>query len=145
MLVTQEVRRVPLQPDQLVSATGIHEFAWSPDSKSIAYIGPAGGGFDIWTIAGTGGEPRRLTSTLRFKKQLHWSADGKWLAFITVQDNGNSDLRAASVDGQTILNLTDSAAEEDEVAWSPDSRQIAFTQRIGTQTSIMSVDLQSSA
>jgi len=145
MLVTQEVRRVPLRPDQLVSATGIHEFAWSPDSKSIAYIGPAGGGFDIWTIAGTGGQPRRLTSTLRFKKQLHWSADGKWLAFITVQDNGNSDLRAASVDGQTVLNLTDSAAEEDEVAWSPDSRQIAFTQRIGTQTSIMSMDLQSTA
>ncbi len=73
------------------------EFAWSPDSKSIAYVGPAGGGFDILTVAGTtGGQARRITSTLRFKRQPRWSADGKWIAFITVQDNGNSDLRAVS-------------------------------------------------
>ena len=42
-----------------------------------------------------------------------------------------------------MLTLTDSAAEEDELAWSPDSKQIAFTQRIGAQTSIMSVDARS--
>ena len=141
-LVTQEVRRFPLHPEQLVAATGITEFTWSPDSKTIAYIGPAGGGFDLFTVSTTGGQARRTTSTLRFKRQPRWSADGKWIAFITVQDNGNSDLRAVSPEGQTTLALTDTPAEEDELAWSPDSTQIAFTQRIGTQTSIMSVDVK---
>jgi dipeptidyl aminopeptidase/acylaminoacyl peptidase len=143
-LVTQEIRRIPLRPEQLVAATGIHDFAWSPDSKYLAYVGPAGGGFDIWIIGATGGEGRRITSTLRYKKHPRWSADGKWIAFITVQDNGNSDLRAVSVDGQTIKTLTESLAQEEEFAWSPDSKHIAFTQRVGPQTSIMSLELETS-
>jgi dipeptidyl aminopeptidase/acylaminoacyl peptidase len=143
-LVTQEVGRIPLRAEQLVAAAGIQEFSWSPDGKYLAYVGPAGGGFDIWTIGSTGGEPKRLTSTLRFKRQPRWSKDGKWIAFTTIQDNGNSDLRAVAVDGQSVLTLTDSLAQDEEFAWSPDSRQIAFTQRIGPQTSIMSVELEGS-
>lgn len=145
MLVTQETRRVPLRPEQLVSAMGIQEFAWAPDGKSIAYIGPAGVGFDIWTVATTGGQPRRLTTNQRLKKHPRWSPDGKWIAFISVQENGNSDLRAVSLDGQSTLPLTDTAAEEDELAWSPDSKHIAFTQRFGSQSGIMSVDVQSNS
>jgi dipeptidyl aminopeptidase/acylaminoacyl peptidase len=144
-LVTQEVRRIPLRAEQVVAATGIHEFSWSPDSKFLAYIGPAGGGFDLHTIGSTGGQPRRITSTLRLKNRPAWSPDGKWIGFIAVQDNGNKDLRAVSVDGQSTLTLTDTLAQEEEFVWSPDSNQIVFTQRVGPQTSIMSVDLQTSA
>jgi dipeptidyl aminopeptidase/acylaminoacyl peptidase len=143
MLVTQEGSRVPLRAEPLASTAGIYEFAWSPDSKSIAYVGPAGGGFDIFTIPTTGGQPRRLTATLRFKKQPRWSPNKQWIAFITQQDGGNSDLRVVSVDGQSMLTLTNTAAEEGDPVWSPDSTQIAFTQRIATQSSIMGVDLQS--
>ena len=143
-LVTQEVRRVPLRPEQIIAAAGIQEFSWSPDSKHLAYIGPAAGGFDIWTIGSNGGPPQRITSTMRFKKSPRWSPDGKWIAFITIQDNGNSDLRAVSIDGQTIQTLTDTVAQEDEFAWSPDSTRIAFTQRVGQLTSIMSLELQNS-
>jgi len=143
-LVTQEAHRIPLRPEQLVAAMGIQEFSWSPDGKYLAYVGPVGGGFDIWTIGSTGGEPKRITSTLRFKRQPRWSADGKWIAFTTIQDNGNSDLRAVTADGQSMTTLTDSLAQEEEFAWSPDSKQIAFTQRSGAQTSVMSVELQSS-
>ncbi|HET9220625.1 MAG TPA: prolyl oligopeptidase family serine peptidase [Terriglobia bacterium] len=144
-LVTQEVRRIPLRPEQLVAATGIHEFTWSPDSKYLAYIGPAAGGFDVHTIGSTGGQARRITSTLRYKNRPAWSPDGKWIGFIAVQDNGNKDLRAVSIDGQSTLTLTDTLAQEEEFVWAPDSNHIAFTQRVGPLTSIMSVDLQTSA
>ena len=143
MLVTQEGRQVPLRAEQMAAATGISEFTWSPDGKSIAYVGPAGGGFDIWTVAITGGQARRLTSTLRFKKQPRWSPDGKWVAFVAVQEDGNTDLRAVSVDGQSLLALTDSAGLESEPTWSPDSTQIAFSRREGSESSIMILDLQS--
>ena len=142
-LVTQEVRRIPLRAEQLMAATGIQEFSWSPDGKYLAYVGPAGGGFDIWIVGNTGGEPRRMTSTLRFKRQPRWSGDGKWIAFTAIQDNGNCDLRAVAADGQSTMTVTDSLAQEEEFAWSPDSKQIAFTQRIGPQTSIMSVEIPS--
>jgi len=144
-LVTQEVRRIPLRAEQLVATTGIQEFSWSPDGKYLAYVGAAGGGFDIWTIGSTGGQPKRLTTTLRLKRQPRWSGDGKWIAFTAIQDNGNSDLRAVAVDGQSTMTLSDSLAQEEEFVWSPDSKSIAFTQRIGAQTSIMSVDVQSNA
>jgi dipeptidyl aminopeptidase/acylaminoacyl peptidase len=142
-LVTQEARRIPLRPEQMASATGITEFAWAPDSKTIAYVGPAGGGFDIWTIPATGGEPRRLTSTLRLKKQPAWSRDGNWIAFVTVHDNGNSDINAVSANGETLLTLIDSPGDEAEPVWSPDSKQLAFTQRVDGQSSIMSLDMMS--
>ena len=142
-LVTHDVQRIPLRAEQLASNSGISDFAWSPDGKIIAYAGPTGGGFEIWTIPSTGGQARRLTSTLRFKKQLTWSKDGAWIAFLAVQDNGTTDLWAVSADGETLLNLTESAAEEGSPAWSPDSTQLAFTQRVGAIASIMSLDMRS--
>jgi dipeptidyl aminopeptidase/acylaminoacyl peptidase len=143
VLVTQEGVRVPLHAEQLASIGGVYEFAWSPDGKTVAYIGPTGGGFDIWTVSSTGGRVQRITSTQRFKKQLRWSQDGKWLAFIAYQDDGTSDLKVINVTEDSVLNLTETAAEESDPAWSPDSRQIAFTERTGTRTSVMSVDIQS--
>ena len=143
VLVTQEGARVPLRAEQVSSIGGVYEFTWSPDGKTIAYIGPTGGGFDIWTVSSTGGQVQRITSTQRFKKQLRWSGDGKWLAFIAYQDDGNSDLRAVNLAEDMILNLTDTAAEESDPAWSPDSKQIAFTERTGTKTSVMAVDVPS--
>jgi Tol biopolymer transport system component/dienelactone hydrolase len=143
VLVTQEGVRVPLRAEQVASIGGVYEFTWSPDGKTIAFIGPTGGGFDIWTVPSSGGQVRRISSTQRFKKQLRWSADSKWLAFVAYQDDGNSDLRAVNLSESTVLNLTDTAAEESDPAWSPDSKQIAFTERTGAKTSIMSVDIAS--
>ncbi len=140
-LVTQEGARVPLRAEQVASIGGVYEFAWSPDGKTVAYIGPAGGGFDIWTVSSNGGQTQRITSTQRFKKQLRWSADGKWLAFIAYQDDGNSDLRAINLSDDSILSLTDTSAEESDPVWSPDSRQVAFTERSGSKMRVMSVDV----
>src|SRR5262245_66317990 len=128
MLVSQEGRRPPLRPEQLASATGVSEFAWSPDGRLLAYVGGASGGFDIWTISNTGRDPRRVTSSLRFKKQLRWSKDGKWIAFVTVQDDGNSDLRAVTADGQSVLTLTETAADEGEHDWCPATSRMYFVQ-----------------
>jgi Tol biopolymer transport system component len=142
-LVTQEGRRLPLRPEQLASISGIADFDWSPDGKSIAYVGSANGGFDIWTITSSGKDSRRLTSTGRFKRQPRWSKDGKWIAYIAVQDDGNSDLRAVSPDGELVLTLTDSAALESDPTWSPDSMKLAFTQRFGARNALMTVEVQS--
>src|SRR3970040_2194167 len=80
VLVTQEGGRVPLLPDQVSLATGVYEFAWSPDGKSIAYISALGGQFEVWVIGSSGGSAKRITSTGTAKRQPHWSKDGKWIA-----------------------------------------------------------------
>src|SRR5688572_33044802 len=98
MLVTQEGGRIPLRPDQVAQATGIYDLTWSPDGKSIAYIGSGSGseGFDVWTVSSTGGQTRRLTTTRGFKKQPRWSRDGRWIAYVAIQNNGNGDIHVVA-------------------------------------------------
>src|SRR6266446_1309747 len=84
MLVTQEGGRVPLLPDQVALTPGVHEFTWSPDGKSIAYVSTQSGQSEIWVVSSGGGPSKRTTSNGAQKKQPHWSADGKWIVFVAV-------------------------------------------------------------
>src|SRR5687768_7300928 len=82
VLVTQEGGRVPLLPDQVALATGVYEFTWSPDGKSIAYISSLGGQSEIWVVGSSGGPSKRITVSGTPKRQPRWSSDGKWIAYV---------------------------------------------------------------
>src|SRR5262245_56062620 len=112
VLVTQEGGRVPLLPDQVALTPGIHEFTWSPDSKSIAYISAQSGQSEVWVISSAGGPSKRLTSNSSQKKQPHWSADGKWITYVAVQPGGLGDIEIVSAEGEETINLTESAADD---------------------------------
>jgi Tol biopolymer transport system component len=47
------------------------------------------------------------------------------IAFVSDRD-GNREIYAASVDGRTLVNLTNNAADDDDFEWSPDATRIAF-------------------
>src|SRR5262245_54874323 len=85
VLVTQEGGRLPLVPDEVASGTGVYEFTWSPDGKSIAYISAQSGHPEIWLVPSTGGSSRRITSSGSTKTHPRWSADGKWIAYVALQ------------------------------------------------------------
>ena len=51
--------------------------AWSPDGQSLAFVTWSREGGHIYTMASTGGTPRRLTSTPAFYAQPTWSPDGQ--------------------------------------------------------------------
>lgn len=142
VLVTQEGGRVPLRSEQLAAAGGIYDFTWSPDGKFLAYVNSTGGGFDIWTVAGTGGPPRRLTSSQLLKRQPRWSPDGKWIAYVVVQHDGSTDIQATSPDGQSGLILTEGPGSKANPVWDPLSRSVAFTQDTGAASEIAAVDLE---
>ena len=141
VLVTQEGGRVPLLPDQVALTPGIHEFTWSPDGKSIAYISTQSGQSEIWVVSSAGGESTRLTSTGLQKKQPHWSADGKWIAYVAMQPGGLGDIEMVAAEGDNTINLTESAADDRNPAWSPDSQTIAFTATDRVRTRILTVDI----
>lgn len=145
VLVTQEGGRVPLLPDQVASTGGVYEFSWSPDGKSIAYISTQSGHPEIWTISSTGGNSKRITSSGTTKKQLRWSKNGKWIAFVSMLSSGAGDLQIVSPDGETAINLTETPADERDPAWSPDSSQIGFTERAGDRTRVAAINVESRA
>ncbi|MCK6541378.1 S9 family peptidase [bacterium] len=56
---------------------------WSPDGKTIAFLSNRLGGFQIWTMALDGGEPKRVTnlSTQVSGNGLVWSPNGQYILF----------------------------------------------------------------
>ncbi len=76
------------------SATGIESFAWAPDSVSVAYLAPDPDATDshqlqLWrmTVKGKGAyEPHRLTSLKGFLEDVRWSPDGRFLAFLFIEN-----------------------------------------------------------
>ncbi len=62
-------------------------------------------GGDLWIVARTGGEARRLTSTPAVESSPQLSPDGRWLAF-TSNRGGNNDVYVVSVEGGDPRRLT---------------------------------------
>jgi TolB protein len=54
---------------------------WSPDGKTLAFVGQRDGEFDIYTIPVTGGEETRLTTAKGLDDGPEYSPDGKYIYF----------------------------------------------------------------
>jgi TolB protein len=54
---------------------------WSPDGKTLAFVGQRNGDFDIYTIPVAGGEESRLTTAKGLDDGPEYSPDGKYIYF----------------------------------------------------------------
>ena len=109
--------------------------AWSPNGLEIAFDKnarlPDQSAWEIDTISPTG--TGRATVTVGTDPD--WSPDGQKLVFAaSLGQNGPFDIYVANADGSGRTDLTNSAANEGQAAWSPDGTKIAFvTDRDGNQ------------
>ena len=108
--------------------------AWSPDGRSIAYLGGTGGTTDVWTVTTAGGQPQRLTTTGGQKIGLAWRPTGDRL--LTTQQ-GSGGPSVVSVDPTTGSETALAAGWGP--AWSPDGSRIAFVDPAGHAT-VMNAD-----
>jgi dipeptidyl aminopeptidase/acylaminoacyl peptidase len=111
----------------------VYEFDWSPDSKSLAYIGADPPGENNWWVArlytqSIGGSPSAILSPAEVPGSLHglqiavprWSPDGKYIAFIggLMSDQGSTggDVYVVPLTGaHNAVNLTNGRHES--AAW----------------------------
>ena len=70
---TNATRVTPLGPSYF--------HGWAPDGKSLVYCAERGGNFDIYSIAVTGGEERRLTTNPGKDDGPEYSPDGQYIYF----------------------------------------------------------------
>jgi TolB protein len=54
---------------------------WSPDGKTLAFVGQRNGDFDIYAIPAAGGEETRLTTAKGLDDGPEYSPDGKYIYF----------------------------------------------------------------
>jgi Tol biopolymer transport system component len=126
---------------------------WSPNGKSIAFIrtklvegrmdpyGESG----IYTINSSGGAPELLVPESDiWINSLNWSPDGKWIAYLTKEKEAPNEkfLHVINMESgaSSVAEEVPQAGVHVEIAWSPDSKRIAFNDDKGELIKIMSID-----
>ena len=77
-----------------------------------------------------GGDPRTLAPGPRQTTAPRWSADGRWLAFLSNREAPRLQLYVIAADGGEVQRLTDEEEGVSDVAWAPDSRRLAYVARV---------------
>lgn len=120
--------------------------AWSPDGRMLAFdVFPQHpGGGQIWVMRADGSHKRRIAGGSPFILDASpaWSPDGRWVAFVhsgasdsqiwEVHPDGSSQRRLVAISNHELGSLT----------FSPDGRQIAFTDTI-PRTGVSQLDTAS--
>lgn len=139
-----ELFSVPVEEGGLVrnlthsDGTAEREPAWSPDGRWIAYVSDVSGEYEVcvrrsdgrpfrWNDQGEELLEKQLTSIGKgWKSGLSWAPDSKSLVFCT---NDGALHRLTLASGEQSLLDTNPDGEPISVAWSPDSRWLAFSHR----------------
>jgi dipeptidyl aminopeptidase/acylaminoacyl peptidase len=80
---------------------------------------------DIWIIPSQGGEPWRLTSSLKADFSPRWSPDGKKIAFISTR-GGSAQIWTIDPNGGEACQLSTISTGASGVIWSPTGKHLAF-------------------
>lgn len=105
-------------------ADNVESFAWSPDSKQIAFSHQNVSGISVMGVSKLDGSGAKELS--RSGKWPAWSADGKQILYVGVQ----YDLYIMNIDGsnpQPFTELKSRPAAIWETQWSADGQSAAFT------------------
>ena len=127
---------------------------WSPDGKSIAFVrtklkedrGDLYGEMGIYVVNSSGREPKLLLlEPEKFIYSINWSPDGKWIAYFRGDkhsSNESSTLNIINIDNgkSKVVGKVSDFTVHKELAWSPDSKKIAFNVWKGEVIKVMSVD-----
>ena len=68
-------------PRRITQKSPSYLHGWSPDGKTLAFVGERNGDFDIYTIPIEGGEETRLTSAKGLDDGPEYTPDGKYIYF----------------------------------------------------------------
>ena len=115
---------------------------WSPDGKTIVFLKPASQKMEIWKVANTGDQLKRISAEgatgLAYSispylqtqvKHLSWSPKNSFLAFPAAR-NGISNLWLVSADGTDERQITSNQDGNQSLycpIWASDGNKIAFT------------------
>jgi len=98
---------------------------WSPDGKTLAFVGQRNDDFDIYTIPVTGGEEMRLTTAKGLDDGPDYSPDGKFIYFNS-ERTGHMQIWRMRADGSEQEQVTFDEFNNWFPHISPDGQQMVF-------------------
>jgi Tol biopolymer transport system component len=138
---------------------------WSPDGKKLAYSSHRGDKQDIYIYDMDSGTEARLTVNPGLDSAPAWSPDGTRIAFVSERPNDNSDLGfldqvwdhffgsedldiwIMDIGSKDILQVTRGGGVDRHVRWSPDGKQLVYTNSMAnsSKSRLMTYDLASAS
>jgi len=144
---TEKVARIPVEihEDLAIGRGGFRDVGKETTTHEIAPDGAravVGARGDVFTVPAKHGATRNLTQSPGVhERNAVWSPDGKWIAYVSDQ-SGEDEVWIRPQDGSGEPRALTSGGDtyKYELAWSPDSRRIAWTDKLNR---LQFVDVQS--
>jgi dipeptidyl aminopeptidase/acylaminoacyl peptidase len=95
-----------LQQITKLDVTGVTLGAWSPDGATIAFEATVTGNTDVYLVGADGGRLRRLTTEPSIDGVPSWSADGRWIYFVSTRAGVVPDIWRVSSEGGSPTRVT---------------------------------------
>ncbi|HEY2458569.1 MAG TPA: hypothetical protein VGI13_14800 [Candidatus Acidoferrum sp.] len=98
---------------------------WSPDGKTLAFIGERGGEFDVYTVAAEGGEETRMTTAPGLDDGSEYTPDGKFI-YMNSERTGHMQIWRMKADGSEQEQVTFGELNDWFPHFSPDGSEMVF-------------------
>jgi TolB protein len=112
-------------PRRLTKNSPSYWHGWSPDGKSVAFVGERNGDFDIYTVPVEGGEETRLTTAKGLDDGPEYSPDGKYIYFNS-ERTGTMQIWRMKADGSEQEQVIKDELNDWFPHISPDGQQMVF-------------------
>jgi Tol biopolymer transport system component len=112
-------------PKQLTPVGPSYWHGWSPDGKTLAFVGERNGDFDIYTVPVTGGGETRLTTAKGLDDGPEYSPDGQYIYFNS-ERTGHMQIWRMKVDGTQQEQVFSDEYNNWFPHISPDGKWMAF-------------------
>lgn len=119
-------------PTRITEKVPSYWHGWSPDGKTLAFVGQREGEYDIYSIPVTGGEETRLTRCTGLDDGPEYSADGKYIYYNSFC-SGRMEIWKMDADGSNPAQITDDPYSNWFPHPSPDGRYVVYISYITDQ------------
>jgi TolB protein len=112
-------------PKRITKFSPSYWHGWSPDGKTLAFVGQRNGEFDIYTIPAAGGEETRLTTAKGLDDGPEYSPDGQYIYFNS-ERSGHMQIWRMTADGSEQTQVFSDEYNNWFPHISPDGKYMVF-------------------
>src|SRR5437016_4160743 len=112
-------------PRRITQKSPSYWHGWSPDEKTLAFVGERNGDFDIYAIPAAGGEEKQLTTAKGLDDGPEYSPDGNYIYFNS-ERTGHMQIWRMRADGSEQEQITFGEGNDWFPHISPDGEKMVF-------------------